>query len=147
MRDLGVVGIDLSGNPIVGKWYFLLATKIVEKISYTLTPIVIGYIYFTIILPMFWVFCGRETFLPALKFAKEQGLLVTLHCGEVWQASERLLYLKRIIFCMIRITLTILLLYLSTYRSPIGRKSKQCWTLFPRGLATPVSLKKKTGKS
>lgn len=27
--------------------------------------------------------CGRTTFLPALKFAREQGLFVTLHCGEV----------------------------------------------------------------
>lgn len=25
----------------------------------------------------------RSTFLPALKYAKEQGLPVTLHCGEV----------------------------------------------------------------
>ncbi|KAL7212105.1 hypothetical protein ACSBR2_014885 [Camellia fascicularis] len=44
MRDLGVAGIDLSGNPIVGEW---------------------------------------ATFLPALKFAREQGLSITLHCGEV----------------------------------------------------------------
>lgn len=44
MRHLGVVGIDLSGNPIIGEWL---------------------------------------TFLPALEFAKEQGLLITLHCGEV----------------------------------------------------------------
>lgn len=26
----------------------------------------------------------RTTFLPALKFAREQGLHVTLHCGEVY---------------------------------------------------------------
>ncbi|XP_022716078.1 adenosine deaminase-like protein isoform X2 [Durio zibethinus] len=44
MRDLGVIGIDLSGNPIVGNW---------------------------------------ATFLPALKYAREQGLYLTLHCGEV----------------------------------------------------------------
>ncbi|PHT35903.1 hypothetical protein CQW23_23603 [Capsicum baccatum] len=44
MRHLGVVGIDLSGNPVIGEWL---------------------------------------TFLPALEFAKEQGLLITLHCGEV----------------------------------------------------------------
>ncbi|XP_016443942.2 N6-mAMP deaminase [Nicotiana tabacum] len=44
MRHQGVVGIDLSGNPIIGEWL---------------------------------------TFLPALEFAKEQGLLITLHCGEV----------------------------------------------------------------
>ncbi|OVA10568.1 Adenosine/AMP deaminase domain [Macleaya cordata] len=49
MRDVGVVGIDLSGNPIIGEWV---------------------------------------TFLPALKYAKEQGLLVTLHCGEVPDRKE-----------------------------------------------------------
>lgn len=45
MRHLGVVGIDLSGNPVIGEWL---------------------------------------TFLPALEFAKEQGLLITLHCGECY---------------------------------------------------------------
>ncbi|XP_061347897.1 N6-mAMP deaminase-like [Gastrolobium bilobum] len=49
MRQFGVVGIDLSGNPNVGEW---------------------------------------TTFLPALKFAKEQGLYVTLHCGEVPNSKE-----------------------------------------------------------
>ncbi|CAN1165821.1 N6-mAMP deaminase [Linum perenne] len=49
MRDLGVVGIDLSGNPIVGEW---------------------------------------TTFLPALQFAREQGLCITLHCGEVPNYKE-----------------------------------------------------------
>ncbi|KAK8941896.1 hypothetical protein KSP40_PGU012214 [Platanthera guangdongensis] len=49
MREFGVVGIDLSGNPIVGEW---------------------------------------NTFLPALKYAKEQGLSVTLHCGEVSNKKE-----------------------------------------------------------
>lgn len=27
--------------------------------------------------------CTRLTFLPALEFAKKQGLPITLHCGEV----------------------------------------------------------------
>ncbi|GAV69115.1 A_deaminase domain-containing protein [Cephalotus follicularis] len=49
MRDLGVVGIDLSGNPVVGNWI---------------------------------------TFLPALEFAREQGLHITLHCGEVPNRKE-----------------------------------------------------------
>ncbi|XAR53776.1 Adenosine deaminase [Bertholletia excelsa] len=49
MRHLGVAGIDLSGNPIVGEW---------------------------------------STFLPALKFAREQGLSITLHCGEVPNQEE-----------------------------------------------------------
>ncbi|GLT52605.1 hypothetical protein SLA2020_259370 [Shorea laevis] len=49
MRHLGVVGIDLSGNPIVGEW---------------------------------------STFMPALKFAREQGLFITLHCGEVPNRAE-----------------------------------------------------------
>ncbi|GMH05323.1 hypothetical protein Nepgr_007163 [Nepenthes gracilis] len=49
LRDVGVVGIDLSGNPIVGEW---------------------------------------KTFLPALNFAREQGLSITLHCGEVPNQDE-----------------------------------------------------------
>ncbi|KAK0579037.1 hypothetical protein LWI29_020017 [Acer saccharum] len=49
MREFGVLGIDLSGNPIVGEW---------------------------------------STFLPALEFAREQGLQITLHCGEVPNKKE-----------------------------------------------------------
>ncbi|KAK2447800.1 adenosine deaminase [Trifolium repens] len=49
MRHLGVVGIDLSGNPKTGEW---------------------------------------TTYLPALKFAQEQGLNVTLHCGEIRNSKE-----------------------------------------------------------
>lgn len=49
MKDMGVIGIDLSGNPTVGEW---------------------------------------KTFFPALKFAREQGLSITLHCGEVPNSVE-----------------------------------------------------------
>ncbi|KAG9454104.1 hypothetical protein H6P81_007008 [Aristolochia fimbriata] len=49
MKKMGVVGIDLSGNPIVGEW---------------------------------------SSFLPPLTFAKEQGLCITLHCGEVYNPKE-----------------------------------------------------------
>ncbi|XP_057764849.1 N6-mAMP deaminase isoform X3 [Salvia miltiorrhiza] len=49
LKDFGVVGIDLSGNPNVGQWM---------------------------------------TFLPALEFAKKQGLPITLHCGEVPNSVE-----------------------------------------------------------
>ncbi|KAL1196381.1 N6-mAMP deaminase [Cardamine amara subsp. amara] len=49
MKDVGVVGIDLSGNPLVGEW---------------------------------------STFLPALQFAKDNDLYITLHCGEVPNPKE-----------------------------------------------------------
>lgn len=49
MKDQGVVGIDLSGNPVVGEW---------------------------------------ETYLPALKHAKELGIPITVHCGEVPNRKE-----------------------------------------------------------
>eukprot|EP00252_Welwitschia_mirabilis_P011204 TRINITY_DN25227_c0_g1_i1.p1 TRINITY_DN25227_c0_g1~~TRINITY_DN25227_c0_g1_i1.p1 ORF type:complete len:380 (-),score=91.22 TRINITY_DN25227_c0_g1_i1:542-1681(-) len=44
MKKSGIVGIDLSGNPVVGKW---------------------------------------DTFLPALHWARNHGIPITLHCGEV----------------------------------------------------------------
>ncbi|KQK13629.2 hypothetical protein BRADI_1g11465v3 [Brachypodium distachyon] len=49
MKDQGVVGIDLSGNPVVGEW---------------------------------------ETYLPALEHAKELGIPITIHCGEVPNMKE-----------------------------------------------------------
>uniref|UniRef100_A0ACD5Z162 Uncharacterized protein n=1 Tax=Avena sativa TaxID=4498 RepID=A0ACD5Z162_AVESA len=49
MKDQGVVGIDLSGNPAIGEW---------------------------------------ETYLPALKHAKELGVPITVHCGEVPNRKE-----------------------------------------------------------
>ncbi|XP_075659293.1 N6-mAMP deaminase-like [Castanea sativa] len=49
MRDLRVLGIDLSGNPVVGEWM---------------------------------------TYLPALEFAREHGLYITLHFGEVPNPKE-----------------------------------------------------------
>ncbi|PIA50659.1 hypothetical protein AQUCO_01200106v1 [Aquilegia coerulea] len=49
LRSLGVVGIDLSGNPLVGNW---------------------------------------DTFLQPLLFAKDKGLPITLHCGEVKNRKE-----------------------------------------------------------
>ncbi|XP_015958637.1 N6-mAMP deaminase isoform X1 [Arachis duranensis] len=49
MKQFGVVGIDLSGNPLVGDW---------------------------------------NTYLPALKFARNQGLYVSLHCGEIPNPKE-----------------------------------------------------------
>ncbi|XP_010538724.1 PREDICTED: adenosine deaminase-like protein isoform X2 [Tarenaya hassleriana] len=49
LRDAGIVGIDLSGNPCIGEW---------------------------------------ATFLPSLEFARDQGLHITLHCGEVPNPKE-----------------------------------------------------------
>ncbi|KAM0867783.1 hypothetical protein ACQ4PT_041741 [Festuca glaucescens] len=49
MKDQGVVGIDLSGNPVVGEW---------------------------------------ETYLPALEHARELGIPITIHCGEVPNRKE-----------------------------------------------------------
>ncbi|CAN6219816.1 unnamed protein product [Urochloa humidicola] len=49
MKDQGVIGIDLSGNPVVGQW---------------------------------------ETYLPALQHAKELGIPITIHCGEVANRKE-----------------------------------------------------------
>jgi len=39
-----------------------------------------------------FLFC-RTTYLPALKFAREQGLNVTLHCGEVSYSLDLNCYL------------------------------------------------------
>ncbi|KAK8461005.1 hypothetical protein SEVIR_2G432200v4 [Setaria viridis] len=49
LKDQGVIGIDLSGNPVVGEW---------------------------------------ETYLPALQHAKELGIPITIHCGEVANRKE-----------------------------------------------------------
>ncbi|KAM0897038.1 hypothetical protein ACQ4PT_022823 [Festuca glaucescens] len=65
MKDQGVVGIDLSGNPVVGEW---------------------------------------ETYLPALEHAKELGIPITIHCGEVCKhiqtSYKRNVYLIIIILCL-----------------------------------------------
>lgn len=83
MKDLGVVGIDLSGNPTVGDWCFFT----LKKSSYYST--VIFHLYSYTSLTIF--FCSRMTFLPPLKFAREQGLSITLHCGEVGLELQELL--------------------------------------------------------
>ncbi|XLU79058.1 hypothetical protein S245_002479 [Arachis hypogaea] len=92
MRHLGVVGIDLSGNPKVGEWY---------------SPVI-----------FFW-----KRYLPALKFAREQGLFVTLHCGEVRQSFIVPVtcgdYLTGL-FCLFR-----------AFRFLIQRRYKTCSILFP----------------
>ncbi|KAL6657118.1 hypothetical protein ACP70R_004898 [Stipagrostis hirtigluma subsp. patula] len=49
MKGQGVIGIDLSGNPVVGEW---------------------------------------ETYLPALLHAKDLGIPITIHCGEVANRKE-----------------------------------------------------------
>ncbi|XLU43639.1 hypothetical protein S245_038453, partial [Arachis hypogaea] len=91
MRHLGVVGIDLSGNPKVGEWYVNLSRTL--------------------------------AYLPALKFAREQGLFVTLHCGEVRQSFIVPVtcgdYLTGL-FCLFR-----------AFRFLIQRRYKICSILFP----------------
>lgn len=80
MKDMGVIGIDLSGNPTVGEWWILYFYMIC--ISFLFVIMKYGSI-FKVYLEIF-----RKTFFPALKFAREQGLSVTLHCGEVLLLSQ-----------------------------------------------------------
>lgn len=83
------------------------------------------------------IFC-RTTYLPALMFARQQGLYVTLHCGEV----INLFFVPFILVFLWQFFLSD-----SVFRYQIQRRYTICLTFSHRGLGMLVSSRKNIGES